>query len=395
MLKIATPGQHPFSSHISRFAMFPSYHSPDTPETGVRVASQPLLSPPQNGAPTQHTEVIATTPIDPSTFSQTPMKTRKKAVNWTGDHGVLDHIKPLKGEKQVFYPAPPNKASPSPKIQDWDLQTKNMPKHLERTRWVTSYQMHYAGSGTANPLKIDELKEKMSGLTVMNSHSAPLVQGSEMSQEVLHRQHTESKRFVREGRERENCTHQFDESLMQVSQHSQEANAAWTADTERPLDLYNRPLSQEEMDANGEKSLIKLSVKAEPSRKKENFKAGRNSSLCQSDVVLADTESHAELLSRAASEQEKVAKGRELPHSISDPCILPRRPVLPGIRPVDRVGTEGAALSLLHLQNTFSKSMVHRNFNSSITHAAVNLRDNVVTGKKHDFYGINSYYLHG
>lgn len=225
-------------------------------------------------------------------------------------------------------------------------------------------------------------------------------QNVELSQEVLYKQQTESKSSAYE---RENCKVQFDESPMLVSvlQRSQEANAAQIADKERPLEPCSRPLSQGEMEVNREKSLIELHVKDEPSSKKGYFKAGKKlSSLSQSAVAkdLAGNESHAELLSRAASEQEKLEKGRELPRSISNPCILQRPPVLPGIRPVDRVGAvgrEGAALSLLDLQNSFSKSKAHHSFNSSITRAAVNLRDNVVTGKKHDFYGINCYYLHG
>lgn len=62
---------------------------------------------------------------------------------------------------------------------------------------------------------------------------------------------------------------------------------------------------------------------------------------------------------------------------------------------IGTVGKSGAALTLLDLQHSFSKSEAHRKFNSSITHAAVNLRDNVVCGKKHNFYGINCYYIHG
>lgn len=210
-----------------------------------------------------------------------------------------------------------------------------------------------------------------------------------------------SKSFTYESRQRETCKVQFEESPLQVSQSSQEANSARIADTERPLDLYIHPPSRGEMEANGEKGPIGLHVKAEPRSKNEYFKAERNvSSLSQSAVAKdqADIELHAELSSRAASEQEDVAKNRELSRSSSNPCILPRPPVLPGIRPVDKVGPvsrEDTALSLLDFQNSFSKSTTHRNFNSSITRAAVNLRDNVVTGKKHDFYGINCYYLHG
>ncbi|KAL7393430.1 hypothetical protein ABVT39_010765 [Epinephelus coioides] len=508
MIKIATLKEHPYSSHISKFAMFPSFHPPDDPDTGVRAASQTFLHPlVPNSAP--DVTLLSKTIGSPYRHEvlRTPMKTRKKAVMWPGEHGFFD---PLKGHTQVFYPTPPKTVQPNPKLRDWDLslseRTSNMLKNLERTHWVTSYQMHHTGSGPANPLKIDDFKEKLNDITGANSHTAPLVkylgtlylftealtvcntnpieflsqqrersfpafvpskprggsrrrqgstcstadtelpnlspapnqdtasatmnqhrpqeitaklneapdpnqrghsqskyssgsteaQSTELSQEVLHKQQTKSKSSAHEGRERENCRVQFYESPMQVSvsHSSQEANAA----TERPLDLNHRPLSQGEMEVNREKSLC---VKDEPSSTKEYFKAGRNvSSISPSSFAkdLAGIESHAELSSRAASEQGKLVKSRELPHSLCNPCILPRPPVLPGICPVDRVGTvggEATSLSLRDLQNSFSKSKAHHDFNSSITRAAVNLRDNVVTGRKHDFYGINCYYLHG
>ena len=205
MIKIATPKEHPYSSHISKFAMFPSFRSPDDPETGVRAAFQPFLNPlipncapnitllsktmgkratccgkrgwymfperlktsllPCTGAPYRH-EVL-----------ETPMATRTKAVTWTGENGFLDvrdakwiHItveviqwtklttifstllqqtKPLKGQNQVFYPTPSKTVLPNPKLRAWDLslseRTSNMLRNLERTHWVTSYQMHYTG----------------------------------------------------------------------------------------------------------------------------------------------------------------------------------------------------------------------------------------------------------
>uniref|UniRef100_A0A7N6C1V0 Uncharacterized protein n=1 Tax=Anabas testudineus TaxID=64144 RepID=A0A7N6C1V0_ANATE len=286
MLTIASPKEHPYSSHISRLAVFPSFCSPDDPHTGVRAASQPFLTPLiPTSAP--DTTVISKTIGGPyrHEITETPMKARKKAVTWPGEHGFLD---PLKEKRQVFYPTPPKTVLPNSKLRDWDLtlshRTSNMLKNLERALWVTSYQMHYTGSGPANPLKIDDFKEKI--LAGINSHTAPL----------------------------------------------------------------------------------------------------------------AGIDSHPELLSSAASVQEKTVESRELSCIISNPYIAPRSQVLPGIHPVDRVGTvgrESAALSLLDVQNSFSKSEAHRNFNSSITHAAVDLRDNAVTGKKHDFYGINCYYLRG
>lgn len=45
MTKAAILKEHPYSSHISRFALFPSFRSPDDPVSGVRAASQPVLNP--------------------------------------------------------------------------------------------------------------------------------------------------------------------------------------------------------------------------------------------------------------------------------------------------------------------------------------------------------------
>ncbi|TNN78441.1 hypothetical protein EYF80_011425 [Liparis tanakae] len=220
-----------------------------------------------------------------------------------------------------------------------------MLKNLERTQWVTTYQMNHTE-----------------------------VQSAEPSKEVLHRQHSESKRSLDEGRERE-----IQLSRLQISQ---EANAARISGTKQLLDVYTSPVYQEEMEVNREKSLTEQC-------------GGNLSTISGSSVTkeMAGIESNAKLSSRASSEQEMLAKGRELPGRTSNPCILPRPPVLPGR--VGIVGKEGGAICLRDLQNKFSKSKAHRDFNCSITPAAVNLRDNVVKGKKHDFYGINCFYLHG
>uniref|UniRef100_A0A8D3BEV2 Uncharacterized protein n=1 Tax=Scophthalmus maximus TaxID=52904 RepID=A0A8D3BEV2_SCOMX len=457
IIKIATPKEHPYSSHISRFAMFPSFHSPDDPETGVRVASQPY---PSHLIPKSAPGVTLLSKTYGGPFRheilETPIKTRK-ALSWTGQHGFWDHTKPLTGENQVFYPTPPKTVLPNPNLRDWDLslseRTSNMLTNVERTHWVTTYQRHFTGSGPACPLKIDDFKEKMSGLTGMNSqtvtqrersypvfvpakprHACRRRQGSgtcsptaadllnpsnqvgtataptnqhgqqeipaehneapdlnpkghrqsensteaqraELSREVSHKQQIEGKSFVYVDGEGENSKVRFDESLMQD-------------DTGRPPDLHNRPLSNREIDVNREKSLSNLCH--EPSIKKQHFKVGRSASKHQ---VAMD--SHTELLSRPAAEQGRRAEGRELSRGISNPYVPLRPPALPGIGPVGTAGGENAALRLLDLQNSFSKSAAHRSFNSSITRAAVNLTDNVVTGRKHDFYGINCYYLHG
>ncbi|KAM3613890.1 uncharacterized protein V6R79_006664 [Siganus canaliculatus] len=363
MIKISNPKEHPYSSHISKFAVFPSFRSPDDPETGVRASSQTFpnqLMPSSAPAVT----VLSKTIGGPYRHEllESAMGNRKKPCGWAGEDV-------LREKNQVFYPTPPKMMLPNAKLRSWDLtlseRTSNMLKNLEKSHWITSYQLHYTAHGCEKP------------------------------RDVKHKQRNESKSFAYESTERENGKVQLNQSAVElsVSHSSQETSAAQMAGTQRPLDMSSRPLPQREMEASGEKRMTELYLKDEPSHKKEYFKAVRNvSGLSQSEGAadLAGTESHSVLLSRAASEQEKLAKGGELQSSFSNPGILPRPPVLPGIRPVDR-----EAHSLLDLQNSFSKSVAHRNFNSSITQAAVNLRNNVVTGKKHDFYGVNCFYLHG
>ncbi|KAM9310017.1 sperm-associated microtubule inner protein 4 [Pholidichthys leucotaenia] len=165
-IKAATPKEHPYSSHMSRFAMFPSFQSPDDPETGVRATSQLFLN---SLVPNSAPEVTLLSKTKGCSYRheviETPEKAKKKAVRWTGDHGFLDQPKALKGLQQVLYPAPPKAVMPNPKLREWDLtlseRTSNILRNLERTLWVTSYRMHYTGAGAVNPLKTDNFKEKI------------------------------------------------------------------------------------------------------------------------------------------------------------------------------------------------------------------------------------------
>lgn len=193
------------------------------------------------------------------------------------------------------------------------------------------------------------------------STNSTKAQQTELSQEVLRKQQAQCKCSVHKGRKRENCKVQFD-NVMQgsPSQSNQEANAAQITNTEQLWDLSNHLHPQGGIEVN------------------------REESICE-DKDQTNRESHPKLL--------PGAEDRERLHGHSNTCIMPRSPVLPGSSSIGTVGK--SALTLLDLQHSFSKSEAHRKFNSSITHAAVNLRDNVVCGKKHNFYGINCYYIHG
>lgn len=76
---------------------------------------------------------------------------------------------------------------------------------------------------------------------------------------------------------------------------------------------------------------------------------------------------------------------------------------IPSIRPRSSRGAFGYGAKrssrdlgsgLLELQDSFSQTKAHRIFHESLQDATVDLRDNHHTGRKHLFYGFNSYYFH-
>lgn len=90
------------------------------------------------------------------------------------------------------------------------------------------------------------------------------------------------------------------------------------------------------------------------------------------------------------SSTSNLMRSRGSRQRFQDSHSLLKPPVLPCIE-----GRREAGSALLRLQNSFSKTAAHRNFNSGTTYTVVNLNDDVVSGKKHHFFGINSRFLHG
>lgn len=147
MTKMPIWKKHPYSSHVSKFAIFPSFHSPGGPETrvrpffnsdtnvlkktkGKRAAScderskvrlvDECLPPSLSGSSCRH-EIM-----------ESPMKTWKRGVIGPGEDR----------SKTAF---------PNPELSDreWSRsrpeRTLNMLKNLEKSRWVTSYQLQHTG----------------------------------------------------------------------------------------------------------------------------------------------------------------------------------------------------------------------------------------------------------
>ncbi|XP_062343336.1 uncharacterized protein LOC134041090 [Osmerus eperlanus] len=165
---VPVPREHPYQSHISRFAMFPTFRSPDDPDSGVTAATKRplnLLIPAcasdmrvltkTKGADLRH-ELLEVSKV-----------TQRKALLWPGQHGFYQFPKSVCSNRQVFYPSLPKTLCPNATLRNLDStlseQTANMLRNLERSHRLTCYQLQYSGCGPANPLQLDDLHEKTFG----------------------------------------------------------------------------------------------------------------------------------------------------------------------------------------------------------------------------------------
>ncbi|KAJ3597541.1 hypothetical protein NHX12_001064 [Muraenolepis orangiensis] len=371
MIQAAIPKEHPYSSHISRCALFPSFHSPDDPRTGVRAASQASLN---HLIPARPLQVTVSSKTMGAPYRQEILEVQKtqegnNGIVWPGERGFLDHTKPVKAEGQAFYPTPLKTVLPNPKLRDWEVslseRTANMLANVERSLWISSYQLQYTGSGPANPLKMDDFNDKIrEGVT---SHSAPL---RERSQPTFVPS-TPRERGCMAGR-RQAC-----HGPLKTSLHPTAGPTAIQC-----VDYDTEPQVQ-----------ITAKRKQPKNRAAECEAGGSETSLFIYDEI--PTEAN-------MPERSRVRRSEDDDNKVSSKALWPRPPPRPQVpfnmQQVVREGTpfpQRLPSSLLELQGSFSKSETRRRFYDSIALAPIDLRDTVAVGKKHKFLGINSYYLHG
>ncbi|XP_044908452.1 uncharacterized protein C7orf31 homolog isoform X2 [Felis catus] len=158
------PIEHPYHTHISRGAMFPTFTSPKDPYTGIKARSQRPFPP---TVPTKaYDTTILKTRGNPYRYEllDFPMDSKKKALNWPGQGVYYDFPKCVGKNKPVFYPKPPKTFAPNTSLNSWDLinslKEANIQRNLERSHWITSYAHDFTGLGPMNPLELDDYHEK-------------------------------------------------------------------------------------------------------------------------------------------------------------------------------------------------------------------------------------------
>ncbi|XP_006832264.1 PREDICTED: uncharacterized protein C7orf31 homolog [Chrysochloris asiatica] len=164
------PVEHPYHTHISRGAMFPTFTSPKELYTCIKARNQ------QPFPPTVPTKPYDTTVLktrgNPYRYELVdfPSDSKKKALTWPGQGVYYNIPKCVEKNKPVFYPKPPKTYAPNMSLNLWDpitsLKEANIQRNLERSHWITSYTHDFTGVGPMNPLELDDYHEKeVAGLT--------------------------------------------------------------------------------------------------------------------------------------------------------------------------------------------------------------------------------------
>ncbi|KAJ1100363.1 hypothetical protein NDU88_005449 [Pleurodeles waltl] len=162
------PAEHPYQSHISKYAMFPSYRSPDDPDTGVRASSAPPLHP-HTPASSYDAVVLRKTSGNPCRHEviKIPFDSLRKSLHWPGQHGYFHIPKFDKGNQQIYYPKPPKTVLPNATLRPWEetlsQRSVNAMRNMEKSQWLTTYNQSFTGRGSMNPLQIDDFHAKLIG----------------------------------------------------------------------------------------------------------------------------------------------------------------------------------------------------------------------------------------
>jgi len=190
------PAEHPYSSHMSRFAMFPSFaNTPDDYKTGEAARHQLPLHPQIPANPNDVTINYKSKGAgDRHETEHLPLDSQKKALSWPGDI-FFQNKKTTSSGQQQFYPIPPKAVIPNhaPRKLDHTLnpRTANALRNVERSQWATTYNRVHAGYGPANAHSLDNLDEKreMERDTRIEDHSLPVQRSLPLLRHGVQRSH--------------------------------------------------------------------------------------------------------------------------------------------------------------------------------------------------------------
>ncbi|BFZ22429.1 hypothetical protein BsWGS_25468 [Bradybaena similaris] len=155
------PAEHPYASHIEKYATIPKFDSPQDPKRGASARQQRPISDEMPANP-HEVMVVKKTKGHPyrEEIIKIPSEGQRQPLYWPGEN-YFDQPSKIHGNRQQYYPAPPKTCAPNLQERPEELslseRTQNVLRNIERSQWIPSYQLDYTGLGPANPLVLDNL----------------------------------------------------------------------------------------------------------------------------------------------------------------------------------------------------------------------------------------------
>ncbi|CAH1241854.1 C7orf31 [Branchiostoma lanceolatum] len=166
MIDLPFPAEHPYASHIARYAVIPKFDCPDDPKRGVRARrDQPLHH--ETPATPHNVRINSKSRGGPYRWEtqDLPSEGHKRALTWPGDDFYHMVKYPPDGGRQQYYPIPPKLVLPNlterPLEKTLDPRTATALRNVEKSQWQTTYKRTFTGYGPSNELHLDNYHENM------------------------------------------------------------------------------------------------------------------------------------------------------------------------------------------------------------------------------------------
>ncbi|XP_075067544.1 sperm-associated microtubule inner protein 4 [Mixophyes fleayi] len=415
------PAEHPYYSHISKFAVFPSFRPAEEPAR----SSTPLH--PQTPACAHPTIILKKTKGHPYRHEviSVPSDSEKLALKWTGQQGYYHVPKVNHENNQIYYPIPPKSMAPNalhnPYEETLSERTVNLQRNLMKSHWLTSYNRSFTDHGEINPLQLDDFHEKVidniTGRTNENTEMKPTFLST-----VLHARPLDGRiARLREGR-RPLVKEDICVDIKRVNaQHTLASDTKCVTCMQSPCICAVTGYSMDTCKATG-KEYTQCSSSKWQHKEPDMFKitdTEQSDALYRRQITPIPTSSELELnhykdLQPSRKEQYMTfenAFGPSKPFMKSNPASVEvsfveapnSHSVLSHCNNLHMVNTPGAIYdpgkksshsSLLKVQDSFSMSEAHKAFHQNFPDKTKDLRDNCHSGRRHKFYGFHSFYYH-
>uniref|UniRef100_A0A669PCH7 Chromosome 7 open reading frame 31 n=1 Tax=Phasianus colchicus TaxID=9054 RepID=A0A669PCH7_PHACC len=375
-LSLPFPTSHPYQTHISRYAMFPDFRSPEDRDTGTDASScQPFHS----NIPCKAFDMVVLRKTRGNPYRHevvgTPFDSLKEALCCSRQHACLQLPKFSEEKDQIYYPNPSKIVAPNSTFRELEhkvsSRTSNILQNLERAQWITTYNRNFTGKHFK-----ETFVSSLSQVRPLGGRTVRLLQGRRPRESVLQGQH---------------CCHE-QAKPPQVSQQKDHY-----LDAGLPISTFQKIIDRKQAEAlsqgqfSGRPELQSLPESAH-SLSWEDLKTKH----LDQHTIWANPLSEAVLPQDGNREESKIVLHKLWNQEASEPAWRPedrlREVALPEWIPGSEVARRQTVL--LELQDSFSKTAAQKRFHDSINGETKDLRDNINEGRRHEFYGFNAFYFH-